>query len=69
MNPFENITLSCFQHCSQCYQRALDRAPARDLPFTEEVRNTELLSDSVWRAIATYLKSLPPVDGPARPQK
>jgi len=37
--------------------------------MTEVVRNTEQLSDSDRNAIATYLKSLPPVDGPVRPQK
>jgi len=37
--------------------------------MTEVVRNTEQLSESDRRAMATYLKSLPPVDGPARPQK
>jgi len=36
--------------------------------MTEVVRNTEQLGDSDRRAIATYLKSLPPVDGPERPQ-
>jgi mono/diheme cytochrome c family protein len=37
--------------------------------MTEVVRNTEQLGESDRMAIATYLKSLPPVDGPARPRK
>jgi mono/diheme cytochrome c family protein len=37
--------------------------------MTKVVRNTEQLSDSDRMAIATYLKSLPPVDGPPRPQQ
>lgn len=34
--------------------------------MTEVVRNTEQLGDSDRMAIATYIKSLPPVDGPKR---
>lgn len=37
--------------------------------MTEVVRNTEQLNDSDRMAIATYIKSLPPVDGPERPKK
>lgn len=37
--------------------------------MTEVIRNTEQLSDSDRTAIATYIKSLPPVDGPPRPQE
>lgn len=33
------------------------------------IRNTSQLSDDDLAAMATYLKSLPAVDGPARPQK
>jgi mono/diheme cytochrome c family protein len=37
--------------------------------MTRVVRNTGQLSDDDRLAMATYLKSLAPVDGPARPQK
>jgi mono/diheme cytochrome c family protein len=37
--------------------------------MTEVVRNTSQLSDQDRAAIAVYLKSLPPVDGPPRPPK
>ncbi len=37
--------------------------------MTDVVRNTEQLGDADRMAIATYLKSLPPVDGPERPAK
>lgn len=37
--------------------------------MTEVVRNTEQLSDTDRTAIATYIKSLPPVDGPERPKQ
>jgi cytochrome c553 len=33
------------------------------------VRNISQLSDADRAAIATYIKSLPPVDGPPRPEK
>jgi mono/diheme cytochrome c family protein len=33
------------------------------------IRNTSLLSDDDRAAMAAYLKSLPPVDGPARPKR
>lgn len=37
--------------------------------MTKVVRNTERISDADRLAIATYIKSLPPVDGPPRPKK
>ncbi len=37
--------------------------------MVEVIRNTARLSDDDRAAMATYLKSLPPVDGPARPKK
>jgi mono/diheme cytochrome c family protein len=37
--------------------------------MTEVVRNTEQLDDSDRMAIAIYIKSLPPVDGPERPKQ
>jgi mono/diheme cytochrome c family protein len=37
--------------------------------MTLVVRNTSQLSDQDRAAIATYIKSLPPVEGPARPPK
>jgi mono/diheme cytochrome c family protein len=37
--------------------------------MTKVVRNTEQLSAADRMAMAVYLKSLPPVDGPPRPQK
>ncbi len=33
------------------------------------IRNTSQLSDEDRTAIAEYIKSLPPVDGPPRPKK
>ena len=37
--------------------------------MTEVVANTALISDADRMAIATYIKSLPPVDGPPKPKK
>jgi mono/diheme cytochrome c family protein len=37
--------------------------------MTEVVRNCSQLSDADHQAIATYIKSLPPVDGPPKPPK
>jgi mono/diheme cytochrome c family protein len=37
--------------------------------MTEVVRNTALISDDDRAAIATYIKSLPPVEGPTPPPK
>jgi cytochrome c553 len=37
--------------------------------MTEVVRNTALLTDDDRAAIATYIKSLPPVEGPTPPKK
>jgi hypothetical protein len=37
--------------------------------MTEVVRNTSQISADDRMAIATYIKSLPPVDGPPRPKK
>ena len=37
--------------------------------MTSVVRNTAQLSASDRAAIATYVKSLPPVEGPTRPKK
>jgi mono/diheme cytochrome c family protein len=37
-------------------------------PMAAVVRNTSQLSDADRAAIATYIKSLPPVDGPPRPK-
>jgi hypothetical protein len=33
------------------------------------IKNTSMLSDEDRAAMAAYLKSLPAVDGPARPKK
>jgi mono/diheme cytochrome c family protein len=38
-------------------------------PMAAVVRNTSQLGDQDRAAIATYIKSLPPVDGPPRPEK
>ena len=37
--------------------------------MTEVVRNTALISEDDRLAIATYIKSLPPVEGPTPPKK
>ena len=37
--------------------------------MTEVVRNTALISEDDRAAIATYIKALPPVEGPPRPKK
>jgi mono/diheme cytochrome c family protein len=37
--------------------------------MTAVIRNTSQLTDEDRAAMATYLKSLPPVDGPAKPEK
>ncbi len=37
--------------------------------MTRVIKNTSQLSDEDLAAMADYLKSLPPVDGPARPKR